>query len=46
VSADHDIARPGAPRRGVRTSALLLTTLALGFYVAFIALTIYRNRHG
>jgi hypothetical protein len=46
VSTDNDIARSGASRRGVRTSALLLTTLALGFYVAFIAMTIYRNRHG
>jgi hypothetical protein len=50
VSAGNDISGPVASKRGVRsgvrTSALLLTTLALGFYVAFIAMTIYRNRHG
>jgi len=32
-------------RRRIRNSALALMSLALGFYLAFIALSIYRNRH-
>jgi len=32
-------------KRRIRISALALTTLALGFYVAFIAMSIYRSRH-
>jgi hypothetical protein len=46
MSSDNDIAGTGAPRRSVRTTALLLTSLALGFYFAFIAMTIYRNHRG
>ena len=46
MNTGDDLARTGAAKRSVRTSALLLTTLALGFYVAFIAMTIYRNHHG
>jgi hypothetical protein len=37
---------PGARlgvRGRIRTRALLLTTLALAFYLGFIALTIYRS---
>jgi uncharacterized membrane protein YsdA (DUF1294 family) len=34
-----------APKRRIRNSALLLTSIAIGFYVAFIAMTIYRSRH-
>jgi hypothetical protein len=37
----------GAPaqKRRIRISTIALTTLALGFYVAFIAMSIYRSRH-
>jgi hypothetical protein len=35
---------PGQKRR-ILISTLALTTLALGFYVAFIAMSIYRSRH-
>lgn len=44
--------RPGDHRghsmasRQVRNRALLLTLLALGFYLGFIALTLYRSHHG
>jgi len=32
-------------KRRVRNSALRLMTLALAFYVAFIAITVYRSHH-
>jgi hypothetical protein len=32
-------------RRRIRKSALALLSLALGFYFAFIALSVYRSRH-
>lgn len=38
------MAAPDSKRR-IRSTALALSSLALGFYVAFIALTIYRNHH-
>jgi biopolymer transport protein ExbB/TolQ len=34
------------PKRRVRNTALALMTIAIGFYVAFIAMSIYRSRHG
>jgi len=34
-----------AQKRRIRISALALTSLAIGFYVAFIAMSIYRSRH-
>jgi cytochrome c oxidase subunit 1 len=34
-----------AQKRRIRISTLALTSLALGFYVAFIAMSIYRSRH-
>jgi uncharacterized membrane protein (DUF485 family) len=30
---------------GIRTRALVLTSLALAFYFGFIALTFYRSHH-
>ncbi len=30
---------------GIRTRVLLLTSLALAFYLGFIALTFYRGHH-
>ena len=30
---------------GIRARALLLTSLALAFYLGFIALTFYRSHH-
>jgi hypothetical protein len=39
------VSEESATRRRIRNSALALMSLALGFYVAFIALSIYRNRH-
>jgi uncharacterized membrane protein (DUF485 family) len=33
------------PQRQIRRSALVLTALALAFYVGFIAITIYRSHH-
>jgi hypothetical protein len=32
-------------KRRILISTIALTTLALGFYVAFIAMSIYRSRH-
>jgi hypothetical protein len=32
-------------KRRIRISALALTTLALAFYVGFIAMSVYRSRH-
>jgi uncharacterized membrane protein (DUF485 family) len=37
--------RVAQSRRRIRQRALLLTAVALGFYVGFIALTIYRSHH-
>ena len=34
-----------AQKRRILISTLALTTLALGFYVAFIVMSIYRSRH-
>jgi uncharacterized membrane protein YsdA (DUF1294 family) len=34
-----------AQKRRIRNGALLLTTLAMGFYVAFIVMSIYRSKH-
>jgi len=33
-------------RRRIRRRALALTAVALAFYLGFIALSIYRSRHG
>ncbi len=32
-------------KRRIRNTTLALTGLALGFYVAFIAMSLYRNLH-
>jgi hypothetical protein len=40
----EEVASP-MPNRRIRNSALLLTSLALAFYVGFIALTFYRSHH-
>jgi hypothetical protein len=57
LSQLHDAARVGTGRsaalvneapvqkRRIRISALALTTLALAFYVGFIAMSVYRSRH-
>ena len=36
----------GPLKRGIRSRALLLTSLALAFYFGFIALTLFRSHHG
>jgi uncharacterized membrane protein YsdA (DUF1294 family) len=33
-------------KRRIRNTALALMSIAIGFYVAFIAMSIYRSRHG
>ncbi len=42
----HRRAGQGPLKRGIRSRALLLTSLALAFYFGFIALTLFRSHHG
>jgi uncharacterized membrane protein YsdA (DUF1294 family) len=34
-----------AQKRRIRNTALALMSIAIGFYVVFIAMSIYRSRH-
>jgi hypothetical protein len=44
LSVTNPAARPLEQRKRIRKSAIAFALLALGFYLGFIALTVYRSR--